>query len=122
LQAGRNAEAERLLKAVRQTAAGTGETAEWARKAALPLMEGFLAYWRKDDRKAVELLHGARYLASVFGGSHAQRDIIDLTMMNAALRGGMRRYAEALAYERLALKPHSPVNQGFLLRSRKPQT
>jgi len=122
LQAGWNGETERLVQIMRQTAAGAGETAEWVRKAALPVMEGFLAYWRNDHRKAVERLHRARYAASVFGGSHAQRDIIDVTMMNAALRGGMRRYAEALAYERLALKPHSPVNQRFLLRSRQPET
>lgn len=122
LQAGWESEAVRLLKAVQRTAAGHGEAAEWARKAAVPLMEGFFAYWRKDDRKAVELLHPARYAASVFGGSHAQRDIIDLTLMKSALRGGMRDYAEALVCERLALKPHSPVNQRFLRLARAPRT
>lgn len=120
LQAGWDREADALLRAVRATAAGRDETAELARRCALPLMEGFVAYWRGDERGAVEHLHSARFLANALGGSHAQRDIIDLTLMQAALRGGMRGYAESLAYTRLALKPHSPVNQRFLIQSREP--
>ena len=53
-----------------------------------------------------------------FGGSHAQRDVIDWTLTEAALRGGLRPMAEALANERLALRPHSPVNRAFLTRAR----
>jgi hypothetical protein len=52
-----------------------------------------------------------------FGGSHAQRDVIDWTLTEAALRGGLTSLAEALAHERLALKPHSPVNRAFLRRA-----
>ena len=62
-------------------------------------------------------LHGARYIANSFGGSHAQRDIIDWTLTEAAIRGGLTDLAEALANERLALKPHSPVNRSFLNRA-----
>lgn len=120
LQAGWDREADELLRAVHGTASGRSETADWARRCALPLMEGFVAYWRGDDRAAVERLHPARFIANTFGGSHAQRDIIDLTLMQAALRGDMDTFAQALAHTRLALKPHSPVNQRFLIRSRKP--
>ncbi|MGH6949734.1 MAG: tetratricopeptide repeat protein, partial [Vitreimonas sp.] len=43
-----------------------------------------------------------------FGGSHAQRDILSLTALHAALRGGLAPAAEAFAAERLMHKPQSP--------------
>jgi hypothetical protein len=36
----------------------------------------------------------------------------------AALRGGLRDMAGALAHERRALRPHCPVNRPFLHRAR----
>jgi hypothetical protein len=39
-------------------------------------------------------------------------------MTEAAVRAGMIEMAEALANERLALRPHSPVNKAFLDRAR----
>jgi hypothetical protein len=50
---------------------------------------------------------------NVFGGSHAQRDVLDWTLTEAALRGGLSDMAEGLVAERLALRPHSPVNLAF---------
>jgi hypothetical protein len=35
-----------------------------------------------------------------FGGSHAQRDVIDLTLIEAAVRAGQRTLADALLAER----------------------
>ena len=46
-----------------------------------------------------------------FGGSHAQRDVVHLTLLEAALRAGRTRLAQALAAERTALKPDSPFNR-----------
>jgi len=40
-----------------------------------------------------------------FGGSHAQRDILHRTLIEAALRAGRRPLAEALLAERLEIKP-----------------
>jgi len=82
----------------------------------LPLIEGFIAFWRKDYQTAIEQLFGARYIANSFGGSHAQRDIIDLTLIEASIRAGQPELTRALANERLALKPKSRLNQGFLAR------
>jgi hypothetical protein len=39
-------------------------------------------------------------------------------MTEAAVRGGLIDMAEAFANERLALKPHSPINKAFLARVR----
>jgi len=82
----------------------------------IPLVEGFAAFWRGDYEGAAGRLHGARHIANAFGGSHAQRDIIDWTLAEAAVRCGLTAMAEAIANERLALKPHSPVNRNFLAR------
>ncbi|MDZ7750623.1 MAG: tetratricopeptide repeat protein [Gammaproteobacteria bacterium] len=117
LGAGREVEVERLLAGLRATTGDTPETAVWGRRIGLPLIEGFSAFWRGDYRGAVEALHPARFIANAFGGSHAQRDIIDWTLTEAALGAGLDDLARALAHERLALKPHSPVNLGLLRRT-----
>jgi hypothetical protein len=49
-----------------------------------------------------------RGVAQRFGGSHAQRDVLSLTALHAALHGGLAATAEAIAAERLAHKPQSP--------------
>lgn len=114
LGAERQDDAERLIDVYRQDAPAANETARWARQTGLPLIEGFSAFWRGDYATAVERLHRARYIVNSFGGSNAQRDIIDWTLIEAAIRGGMAEVAEGLAHERLALKPHSPINKRFL--------
>ena len=116
LGAGRTREVERILMGFR-AGSGGAEVGEWGRKTALPLVEGFTAFWRGNYEAAAGLLHGARFIANSFGGSHAQRDIIDWTLTEATVRGGLTGMAEALAGERLALKPHSPVNSSFLRRA-----
>lgn len=117
LGAGRDSEMERVLAAWRAGAADDPEAMVWARQIGLPLIEGFTAFWRGDYEGAVSRLHPARFIVNGFGGSNAQRDIIDWTLTEAALRGGLVDLAEALAHERLALKPHSPVNRAFLARA-----
>ncbi|RCS24741.1 tetratricopeptide repeat protein [Phyllobacterium salinisoli] len=117
LGAGRARDAERLLTGFR-AGEGVTEVDAWGRKTALPLIEGFVAFWRGDYQTAADRLHGARHIANSFGGSHAQRDIIDWTLTEVTVRGGMTDMADALASERLALRPHSPVNRSFLRRAR----
>jgi hypothetical protein len=53
-------------------------------------------------------LLAVRGVAQRFGGSHAQRDVLTLTALHAALRGGLRGAAEALGAERISHKPESP--------------
>lgn len=117
LGAGRIKDVARLARACHEPGNAGREASVWGRVTAAPLIEGFSAFWHGDHEAAVSHLHGARFIANSFGGSHAQRDIIDWTLTEAALRGGMRDVAEALANERLALKPHSPINRSFLARA-----
>lgn len=44
---------------------------------------------------------------AVFGGSHAQRDAWQRTLLVAALRGGETGFARVLVEERLAERPAS---------------
>ena len=76
------------------------------------------AFGQGDYARAAALLRSVRSGAHRFGGSHAQRDLIDLTLLEAAARSGDRPLAAALAAERLALKPQSPLAQRQALRCR----
>jgi len=96
---------------------GLGEAGLWARETGIALIEGFDAFWRADYDGAVAALMPARKIVGRFGGSHAQRDVIDWTLTEAAIRGGLSGVAQALAHERRALRPHSPVNSAFLRRA-----
>jgi len=63
---------------------------------------------------AVEHLLPARFDLWKMGGSHAQRDVIDWTLAEAAVRAGQRDIALSLAHERLATRPESVPNRRFL--------
>ncbi|MGE0697933.1 MAG: tetratricopeptide repeat protein [Hyphomicrobiaceae bacterium] len=117
LGAGRHADVERIVEALRDANPRFSEVSAWRNVIGLPLVEGFAAFWRGDYRTVVDRLHGARFIANAFGGSHAQRDVIDWTLTEAAVRGGLRDVAQALAAERIAVKPHSPVNRSFVVRT-----
>jgi tetratricopeptide (TPR) repeat protein len=108
LGAGRMADAERTLKAMRHAAADGGDNGYMTRKVGLPLAEAFVAFETGRYGECVEKIASVRGIAQRFGGSHAQRDIITLTALHAALRGGFAQTAEAFAAERLAHKPQSP--------------
>lgn len=121
LGAGRMKDVDRLIAQYREANGANSEVAAWARATGLPLIEGFKAFWQGRYGEAVRLLHGARYIVNTFGGSHAQRDVIDWTLTESAVRSGNAGIAEAFARERLALKPHSPVNRRFLERAKGTQ-
>jgi tetratricopeptide (TPR) repeat protein len=105
--AGRFRDAERVAKAMRGAAIDTGDNAYMTRAVGLPLAEAFLAFANGRYAECAEGILGVRGIAQHFGGSHAQRDILSLTALHAAIRGGLRETAGALAAERLAHKPHS---------------
>lgn len=119
LGAGRSKDVDRILEEYRATDEGRNETARWAKTTGWPLIQGFKAFWEGRYDEAVEHLHPARFVVNSFGGSHAQRDIIDWTLAEAAIRSGAANAAKVLANERLAAKPHSPINKAFLSRANK---
>ncbi len=96
---------------------GTGDTALFAREVGLDAARAVMAFDQARFSDAVELLRPLVRRAHRFGGSHAQRDVLDLTLLEAAIRGGQDRLAAALARERTARRPHSPLNRWLLHRS-----
>jgi tetratricopeptide (TPR) repeat protein len=80
-----------------------------AREIGLPLMRALLAYARGEADAAADALFAVRGVAQRFGGSHAQRDLIDLTLLAAAARGSRGALGRALINERLMAKPVTPL-------------
>ena len=86
-----------------------GDNAAMAGEVGVPLIEGLAAFLRGDDATALARLAPLRAVAHRFGGSHAQRDLIDQTLLAAAARSGARPLGRALVNERRAAKPETPL-------------
>jgi tetratricopeptide (TPR) repeat protein len=117
LRSGREALVERRLKAMRETAAGGLEAAGLYRTVGIPVVEGLAAFHRGAYAEAVELSLPVRFDLWQIGGSHAQRDVVDWTLTEAAVRAGQRDVALSLAHERLGTRPRSAPNRRFLHRA-----
>ena len=117
LGAGQEARLKELVAAMERSATGATDTAHWIRDIGLPLVRGFTQFWRGQYAICVQTILPVRGIANNFGGSHAQRDLIDWTLTEAALRSGQPDMASALAYERAALKPHSGAIRELLSRA-----
>ena len=114
LRSGQEAKVEQRLGWMRQTGALATEQAACYREVGIPVVEGLFAFHRGDYAQAVASLQPVRYEIWRIGGSHAQRDVVDWTLTEAALRAGMRDAALSLAYERIDARPRSIVNRRFL--------
>jgi tetratricopeptide (TPR) repeat protein len=82
----------------------------------LPVCKAILAFGAGRYGEAVDLLHPIRGRVNEFGGSHAQRDAVQRTLLEAALRAGRHDLARSLVDERIHVRPCSPYN--WLVRSR----
>lgn len=87
------------------------------REVGLPFCRALRAFAEGRYEDTVDLLLPIRYRTQHLGGSHAQRDIIALTLLEAALRANRSKLARALAYERTGLKPTSPQNWRLVARA-----
>ncbi len=117
LRCGREALVERRVAAMRDTAASTSEAAHLYRTVGIPIVEGLMAFHRGAWAEAVEMLLPVRVDLWQIGGSHAQRDVVNWTLTEAAIRAGQRGVALALAHERLAHRPRSLPNRRFRSRA-----
>ena len=84
---------------------------QMAREVGLPLMRGLMALARGQADSAVDLIYPVRRVASHLGGSHAQRDLIDQTLLAAAAQGSRRALGRALLNERRMAKPLTPLTR-----------
>jgi tetratricopeptide (TPR) repeat protein len=114
LRSGQEALVERRLTAMRETACSDVEAAGLYRTVGIPVVEALSAFHRGAYDQAVTLLLQTRFDLWQIGGSHAQRDVVDWTLAEAAVRAGQRDVALSLAHERLATRPRSAPNRRFL--------
>jgi hypothetical protein len=114
LRSGQESLVERRLAAMRQTAASGVEAAGLYRTVGIPIVNGLAAFNRGDYDQTVDWLLPVRVDLWQIGGSHAQRDVIDWTLAEAAVRAGRRNIALALAHQRLDTRPRSAPNRRFL--------
>ncbi len=85
-----------------------------AREVGLPLMRGVCALARGDADGATALIAPVLAHATRLGGSHSQRDLIQLTLLAAATQGRHRKLGHALVNERLLAKPETPLTRYWI--------
>ncbi len=115
--AGRSGAAQSLLDAQVNVLESAGDNAEFTRDVGRPVALAIKAFGDGDYGETVRLLRPIRHIAHRFGGSHAQRDAIDLTLVEAAIRSGDQALSRALTAERLHARPDSPLSQLFVDRA-----
>lgn len=106
-----------VLEAQRAAMTGLGDNADFTREVGHAATRAIQAFGAGDYAECVRLLRPIRNIANRFGGSHAQRDLIDLTLIEAAFRAGDQGLAAALAAERSAVRPESPLARLFVARA-----
>jgi tetratricopeptide (TPR) repeat protein len=115
--AGRKDQVQRMLATLEQRAGDADLNGRLTRDIGLPLARAIIAMVEHQAARAAALLLPIRSRTHVIGGSHAQRDIFQVTCIEAALRAGQGKLARALASERTEAKPASPSNWQFTARA-----
>ncbi len=108
--------AHQVLGAVRARADGSSTCAAVAGDTGVPLIASFVAAAEGRHDEAVDGLLAVRDTAFRFGGSHAQRDLIEQTLLATAIQAGRRSLARHLLNERRMAKPHSPLTGWWMER------
>jgi hypothetical protein len=108
--AGRMRDAQAVLEAQRVAMEQPGDNAVFTREVGHPATLAIKAFGDGDYAETVRLLRPIRSYAHRFGGSHAQRDVLDLTLIEAAKRAGQKALAAALETERAGIR-RTPVEK-----------
>ena len=103
--------AARWMNASLANAARSGPwNREVSRVVAAPLMQGLVAFADGRFADAARLLQPLRGPGGArLGGSHAQRDVVEQTLLAAAARGGSAAAGRALLAERTRSRAHTPL-------------
>jgi hypothetical protein len=119
------ARAERLLVAAAERASqeplggssqNSPDNRAMAAEVGLPMMLALLDFSLGRMRECIDRLLPLRVHAHHFGGSHAQRDLIDQTLLAAAAGGRDRGVGRALLNERRCAKPTTPLTEHWARR------
>lgn len=115
--AGRRDAALALIAAQEEAMVRRNDNAGFTSDVGHAVARAILAFGDGDFDATVRLLRPVRSISNRFGGSHAQRDFIELTLIEAALRAGDQYLAPALGAERSDRRHDSPLSQLFLRRA-----
>ena len=86
-------------------ATGEGSNAMMSRMVGLPALDGLIHFARGDYASAADSLLALKGVAHLAGGSHAQRDILERTALEAAIRARNVSQARQILDMREGLKP-----------------
>jgi hypothetical protein len=117
--AGRGFALKELLRSLEEQAEGEGDQALMARLVGLPAARAMAAFAHGAYAAAVDQLASLRPHGRLMTGSRAQRDVLELTLIEAALRDGQLGLARGLLERRLAAKPASARIRRHLGRCRE---
>ncbi len=116
--AARELEAAQLMADLAWTAEhGVGINKMMTRDVGLPVCRGIQAFGHGRYADAISHLEPVRDTAWRFGGSHAQRDVLTLTLIEAAIRSGQAALARHYIAERTVHKPSSGWGWRLLARA-----
>ena len=116
-QAGRDGATRQLMATLVARSGDADPNGVNTRDIALPVARAIVAMIEGRHADAANLLLPVRSRSNRIGGSHAQRDIVQLTGIEAALQDGHAELARALASERTEQKPTSPFNWRLTARA-----
>jgi tetratricopeptide (TPR) repeat protein len=115
---GRTQAIKRLRESLAAAASEKGSNSEMTRMVGSDLCEAAFAFGEGRFDAAIAKLEPVRDIASRFGGSHAQRDVLTLTLIEAARGAGQHSLAAHYAHERIVHKPKSGWGQRLVERAR----
>jgi tetratricopeptide (TPR) repeat protein len=107
--AGRRDEQQAVIDAQLRAMESDADNAGFTRDVGHPATLAIQAFGQGRYADCVELLRPIRHIAHRFGGSHAQRDLLDQTLIEASRRAGFSALTTALVNERVALRPRTPL-------------
>ena len=116
--AGREPEAAQLVKDLEWTVQhGRGINQGMTREVGRPVCLALRAFGHGRYAEAIQHIESVRDTAWKFGGSHAQRDALTLTLIEAAIRSGRSALARHYIAERTVHKPRSSWGWRLLARA-----
>lgn len=115
---GREASVGRLLSDMESAAGTAGSNAAMTREVGLPVARALLSFAQGRHDRVIAELEPVRDIAHRFGGSHAQRDLLTLTLVESALRSGRDKLARHYLAERSVHRPASALGWRLGARAR----
>ena len=90
-----------LLHGLTRAAQNGGRAADLAREVTLPLAQGIRAFAESDYQNAADQFDGIAEQLPRIGGSHAQREVFEDTILEARIRAGRFDEAQNMLHNRL---------------------